>query len=174
MDSFLNHLSGQSSQLDQGWAQPRLGVVSSVNPANYTARVLVQPENVLSGWLPIGSSWVGGGWGLACLPNTGDQVLVVWQEGSAEHGIIVCRLWSNSVSAPAVPVGELWMVHQSGSYLKLRNDGTIASSAGTWIHQGNLQVNGDVSDRHGSLAALRGHYNEHVHLPNTTPPTPQD
>ena len=169
MDSFLNHLSGQSSQLDQGWAQPRLGVVSSVNPANYTARVLIQPENVLSGWLPVGSSWVGGGWGLACLPNTGDQVLIVWQEGNPEHGIIVCRLWSNAVSAPAVPVGELWIVHQSGSFLKLRNDGSIAR-----VHSGSLQVSEDVSDGHGSLAGLRSHYNEHVHPPSTTPPSPQD
>lgn len=174
MDSFLNHLRGQSAQLDQGWAQPRLGVVSSVNAANYTARVLLQPENVLSGWLPIGSSWVGGGWGLACLPNAGDQVLIIWQEGNPEHGIIVCRLWSTTLSAPTIPVGELWMVHQSGSYLKLQNDGSIASSAGTWSHHGSLQVSGDVSDNHGSLASLRGHYNEHVHAPGDTPPSPID
>ena len=174
MDSLLNHLSGQSAQLDQSWAQPRLGVVSSVNPEDYTARVLVQPENVLSGWLPIGSSWVGAGWGLACLPNTGDQVLIVWQEGNPEHGIIVSRLWSNTVSPPAIAVGELWIVHQSGSYLKLRNDGSICSSAGTWLHQGNLQVNGEVSDAHGSLALLRSHYNEHVHPPSETPPNPVD
>lgn len=174
MDSFLNHLKAQSSQLDQAWAQPRLGLVASVDPATYTARVMIQPEGVLSGWLPIGSTWVGAGWGLACLPSPGDQVLIVWQEGDPEHGIIACRLWSATTTAPMAPVGEFWLTHRTGSYLKLRNDGSIASSAGSWTHTGNLQVTGDVSDGHGSVAALRAHYNAHVHPPASDPPDPKD
>jgi hypothetical protein len=174
MDSFLNHLKGQASQLDQSWAQPRLGTVASVDPGAYAARVTIQPEGVLSGWLPIGSSWVGAGWGLACLPTPGDQVLVLWQEGDSEHGIIVCRLWSNAALPPAAPVGELWLQHRSGSYLKLRNDGSIASSAGTWSHTGDLHVSGDVVDSHGALSALRAHYNAHVHPPDDVTPMPVD
>jgi len=44
--------------------------------------------------------------------------------------------------------------------------------------RGDLHVEGDVYDRHGSLAALRGHYNEHRHPDpqggQTERPTPQD
>ncbi len=174
MDNFLNHLKSQASQLDQGWAQPRLGVVASVDPASFTARVTVQPEGVLTGWLPIASAWVGAGWGLACLPAPGDQVLVLWQEGDAEHGIVALRLWSNVAAAPPAPVGEFWIVHKSGSFLKLANDGSIQSSAGTWTHTGSLHVTGDVFDSHGPLSGLRGHYNEHVHPPSSTPPSPMD
>jgi hypothetical protein len=43
---------------------------------------------------------------------------------------------------------------------------------------GDLHVNGDVYDRNGSLAQLRGHYNTHVHDDpqggTTGTPDPQD
>jgi len=174
MDGFLNLCKAHASQIDQGWAQPRLATVSSVDPATYTARVVIQPEGVLSGWLPIASPWIGAGWGLACPPSTGDQVLVLCQEGESEHGIIVGRLWSNNATPPATPVGELWLMHQSGSFIKLRNDGSIESKAPSWTHHGDLRVTGNVFDSHNSLADLRAHYNEHVHPPSTTPPNPTD
>jgi phage baseplate assembly protein V len=173
MDHFFNILKGQMAQLDQVWAHPRIGVVSSVDPNTFTARVTVQPEGILSGWLPISAPWVGNGWGLACPPQPGDQVVVLWQEGDAEQGLIVGRLWSNGVPPPQAPAGECWLVHSSGSFLKLHNDGSIESS-GTWLHNGSLQVTGDVSDYHGSLATLRGHYDVHVHPPNEMPPSPID
>ncbi len=174
MDAFLNHLKAQAAQLDQGWAQPRLAVVQSVDPATFTVRVAVQPEGVLTGWLPVTSAWVGAGWGLACLPAAGDQVLVIWQEGDAEQGIVIGRLWSNIMQPPAAPVGEFWLVHKSGSFLKLHNDGSIESAAATWTHAGDLRVSGNVYDQHGSLAALRGHYNMHVHPPSSAGPEPTD
>jgi phage gp45-like len=39
---------------------------------------------------------------------------------------------------------------------------------------GDLTVSGNVSDAHGSLDRLRGHYNAHGHPPSSTPPTPLD
>lgn len=144
MDSFLNVLKAQSSALDQSAGQPRLGVVSSVDPSGYTARVLLQPEGVLSGWLPVLSSWIGAGWGLACPPSPGDQVLVLPQEGDAEHGIIVGRLWSATQAPPAAPSGELWLVHKSGSFVKLVNDGSVVGSATAWVLTGDVHVTGNV------------------------------
>ena len=102
------------------------------------------------------SPWVGAGWGMSCPPAPGDQVLVLAQEGDAEHGIVVGRAFSNAASAPPAPSGELWLVHQSGSFLKLQNDGTVQMS-------GDLHVAGDVYDRHGSLATLRTDYDQHIH-----------
>ncbi len=174
MDSFLNLLRGQASQLDQAWAHPRVAVVTSVDPATFTARVTVQPEGVLTGWLPMASPWVGNGWGLVCPPTPGDQVVVIWQDGDAEQGLVVGRLWSNAAQPPNAPAGELWLLHRTGSFLKLHNDGSIESNAATWTHNGDLHVSGNVFDQHGSLAQFRGVYNEHVHPPNDTPPSPQD
>ena len=156
MDRLLNALKAQSGAQDSAAGQPRFGVVTSVDPQAGTERVQLQPEGVLTGWLPVLSPWVGAGWGMSCPPTPGDQVLVLPQEGDAEHGIIVARSWSKGAAAPATPVGELWLTHRSGSFIRLLNDGTIGM-------KGDLHVDGDVFDRHGSLAQLREHYNRHKH-----------
>ncbi len=174
MDKFLNILKGQSAQLDQAWAHPRLATVSSVDTATSTVRVVVQPEGLLSGWLPVTSCWIGNGWGFVCPPQAGDQVVVLWQEGDAEQGVVVGRLWSNGIPPPQAPAGECWFVHGSGSFIKLHNDGSIESSAATWLHNGNLTVTGAIADFHGSLGALRDHYNMHTHPPDDAPPVPTD
>jgi len=167
MDAFLNALKAQSGALDAAAGQARFGVVTSVDPARATARVLLQPEAVLTGWLPVLSPWVGAGWGMACPPSPGDQVLVLAQEGDAEHGIIAGRAFSDAAATPAAPAGELWLVHKSGSFVKLSNDGTVRV-------KGDLHVDGDVHDAHGSLSQLRGHYNAHRHPPATAAASPQD
>jgi len=156
MDRLLNALKAQSGAQDAGAGQPRFGSVTSVDPKAGTARVQLQPEGVLTGWLPVLSPWVGAGWGMSCPPSPGDQVLVLPQEGDAAHGMIVARSWSQAAAAPATPVGELWLTHASGSFVRLVNDGTVRV-------KGDLHVDGDVYDRHGSLAQLRDHYNKHTH-----------
>lgn len=166
MDAFFNALKAQSGAMDQAVGQARFGVVASVDPASMTARVTLQPEGVLSGWLPVLSPFVGAGWGITCPPSPGDQVLVIAQEGDAEHGIIIGRAFSDSARAPAAEAGEFHLVHKSGSFLKFLNDGSVQV-------KGDLHVDGDVIDRHGSLAQLRGHYNTHRHGTGALP-TPQD
>ena len=171
VERFLNIIKQRAGALDQSSAQPRFGTVTSVDPTMATARVTLQPENVLSGWLPVLSPWVGSGWGMYCPPSPGDQVLVLAQEGDAEHGIIVGRAFSTTHMPPNAPVGELWFVHSSGSFVKLQNDGTIRV-------QGDLHVSGDVYDRQGPLSRLRSHYDAHNHTDSgggsTTGPSPQD
>ena len=170
MDRFLNAMKAHAGALDRSQGQPRFATVASVDPARYAARVSLQPEGVLTGWLPILSPWVGAGWGLVCPPSPGDQVLVLPQEGDGEHGVIAGGSFSDIARPPDAPPGELWLVHKSGSFIKLASDGTVRMN-------GDLHVNGDVYDRHGSLAQLRGHYNGHTHgVPDgtSTTPSPQD
>ncbi len=172
MQRLFNALKSQAAALDASVAQPRFGVVSSVDPSTYTARVLLQPEGVLSGWLPIAATWVGAGWGMVAPPSPGQQVVVLAQEGQAEHGIVVGGLFSLSAQPPPAPSGELWLVHQTGSFFKLHNDGSIEGKATVWNLTGLIQLtgslvaSGDVSDQggaHGTLANLRTIYDEHVH-----------
>jgi hypothetical protein len=156
MERFINAIKQHAGAMDQGVGQPRFGTVTSVNAQAATARVTLQPEGVLTGWLPVLSQWVGTGWGLWCPPSPGDQVFILAQEGDAEHGVIIGRAYSSTQAPPAVPVGELWLVHNSGSSIRMQNDGTIQ------IH-GDLHVAGDVFDSRGSLSRLRGHYDLHAH-----------
>lgn len=171
MDRLLNAIKGHSGAQDAASGQPRFGKVTSVDPALGTVRVQLQPEGVLTGWLPVLSSWVGPGWGMSCPPNPGDQVLVLPQEGDAENGVVVGRAWSEGAAVPNTPAGELWLTHKSGSYIRLLNDGTISI-------KGDLRVEGDVYDRHGPLSQLRGRYNGHTHSDSrggtTSTPSQQD
>ncbi|GAB0115313.1 phage baseplate assembly protein V [Acidisoma sp. C75] len=172
MDGFLNAVRGQAGLVAGGYAQLRCGVVQSFNQDTYCATVMLQPENVLSGWLPVSTAWSGAGWGLVAPISPGQQVIILAQEGQAEHGIILGSLFSLANRPPATPVGELWLVHQSGSYLKLHNDGTIEGNATTWkltgtvTISGDLVVGGDIADKagaHGSLETFRAIFDEHIH-----------
>ncbi len=166
MERFLNALKAQAGALDQSVGQPRFGTVTSVDPDAAAARVKLQPEGVLTGWLPLLSAWTGSGWGMICLPSPGDQVLVLPQEGDSEHGVIVGRAFSDMQRPPKTDAGEFWLVHKSGSAIKLLNDGTVRV-------KGDLHVSGDVYDKIGSLDRLRQHYDTHSHG-GGSPPAPQD
>jgi len=168
MDALLNQLKASASALDQAVGQPRLGIVSSTDPNKGTVRVLLQPESVLTGWLPVMTPWVGAGWGMACPPSPGDQVMVLPQEGDAEHGVMIGGVVSEDQPPPSdngttAQCGELWLMHGSGSFIRLRNDGSIQGRARIWQFEGDLHVAGNVFDQHGALDALRQHYNFHQH-----------
>jgi phage baseplate assembly protein V len=180
MNRFLNAIKASASAMDQATAQPRFATVTSVDPTRPAVRVRLQPEGVITGWLPILAPWVGAGWGLACPPAPGDQVFVLAQEGDSEHGVVIGRAWSDSARTPEAPVGELWLVHANGAFIKLANDGTIRTQ-GDIHHTGNLFVTGDIvaeqdihanqniaadisiRDNTGTLDRLRQHYDAHSH-----------
>ena len=164
MDRILNAIKAHAKSLDQRAGQPRFATVVSVNPGAATARVMLQPEGMLSGWLPILSAWTGAGWGMVCPPQPGDQVLVVSQESDAENAVIVGRAYSDVQAPPGAPPGEFWLVHRSGSFVKLKNDGTVQV-------RGDFHVDGDVYDRTGSLNRLRTDYNLHIHTDSRGGPT---
>jgi phage baseplate assembly protein V len=157
MDRLLNAMKAQALALDRAQGQARFALVTSVDPQRYAARVSMQPEGVLTGWLPILTAWMGAGWGMVCPPRPGDQVLVLALEGDAENGVIVGASFSDRSRAPAASPGELWLVHASGAAIRLTNEGAVRVS-------GDLHVDGDVYDRAGSLARLRAHYDAHEHF----------
>lgn len=166
MEQWLNLIKAGAAGLDGRSGVARFGLVSSFDPNAYAARVMLQPENVLTGWLPVISCWVGAGWGMATPLTIGAQVLVIAQEGDAEHGVVMGAIWSTVDKPMPAPVGELWLCHQSGSNVKLLNDGNISLKAETVNILGNLVVSGDISDQnggHGTLAALRQAHDAHVH-----------
>ncbi len=171
MEHIINALKGYAASLDRLQASPRLATVSSVDPQTACARVLHQPEGVLSGWLPVLALWSGSGWGLVCLPAPGDQVLILSHDGDPSSGIILGGLYSDERRVPSAPLGEFWLIHSSGSSLKMTNDGTVQIS-------GDLHVNGDVYDKWGSLSRMRRAHNTHIHTDavgrNTSAPTSQD
>jgi phage baseplate assembly protein gpV len=173
MEHFLNAMKAQAAALDRGQGQARFGVVASTDAARHAVRVRLMPEGVLSGWLPVLTPWAGAGWGMFCAPVPGTQVLVVAQEGEAEHGVVVGAAFSDPRPPPAASPGEVVLRHQSGAEIRLAADGTVRIAGNVHV-QGDMIVSGAVRDHHGTLGALREHYNAHSHPGAEGPPFPLD
>lgn len=152
MRQLMNAMTREAQRAADTLARARLGVVTSFDPNSYAAKVAIQPSGDETGWLPVASEWIGAGWGLFCPPSPGDQVLVEFQEGDFEAGIITRRLYSDQQRPLPAPAGEFWLVHKSGSLFKFHNDGgvelvaagTLTSSAQQWNHSGPVNITGNV------------------------------
>lgn len=107
----------------------RIGQVTSYDPGHYAAKVMLQPEGAETGWLPVLSEWVGAEWGLYCPPTPGDTVMVLFQEGGREAGVVGGRMYGALAQPLPVQSGEFWLVHKSGSLLKFHNDGSVEVTA---------------------------------------------
>lgn len=154
------------------------GKVIGYDPNKFLARVELYPADEATGepalqpgWLPIYSPWVGVNCGMFCAPNIGDIVEVHFQEGSLQNGYICSRNFNNISPPLPIPSGEFWLVHASGSFIKLLNDGTVE------INSQKLEL-GVVSDALLKLmnSVARDVFNEHTHMTpdgESDPPTQQ-
>lgn len=126
-DALLATLGAHARRASIGRvASSKLGIVTSADPNAYAVKVRLQPEDVLSGWLPVTAEWTGSGWGDFCLPLPGDQVRVSFQEGDSGAGIVVGKVYSDEQRPPTGALaGERWLMHQSGSLIRLRNNGNV-------------------------------------------------
>lgn len=163
MAGLQNAIRLQALRAMSDLATSRVGLITSFDPGAWAVRVALQPDGFLSGWLPLASPWIGNGWGMLAAPNVGDMVAVHFFGGDLEAGFVESRFF-NDVDRPlAVQSGELWLVHASGAFFKLTNDGkatfsdnhgatvalngngTITSAATTWNHTGTVNVTGDLN-----------------------------
>lgn len=123
MKDLMNALAGQASRNRPGESGCN-GIVSDYDPGTYMCKVKIQPDDKETGWLPIPSIWTGNQWGLFCPPTVGDLVEVEFVNGDFESGYSIKRFFTDS-EAPisGIPSGEFWLVHATGTFIKLFNDG---------------------------------------------------
>lgn len=163
MQRLANAIRLQAQRASAHIVVSRIGIVTNYNPANYTAKVALQPDGLLTGWLPIASHWIGNGWGLMSPPSINNMVTVVFLEGNLNSGVIQGRLFNNQSPPLQVESGEFWLVHAKGQSVKLTNDGaltlsdgqgaivtlegngSIASQATSWTHSGDVTIDGNVN-----------------------------
>lgn len=154
MDRLVNALKRHASAMDTHAGRARVGVVQNVDPTNYLARVMVQPDGVLTGWLPICALAIGN-LKIAMPPTPGDQVWVESQEGDSDSYIAVLPMYSTVDVPPTSPVtnnpaqpGEVLILQKTGSYLHLLNDGT-------WHMKGDVFVDGTITSTTGNIVAAQ-------------------
>jgi phage baseplate assembly protein V len=160
-DQLLNALKMHMASMDTQLGQARMGVVQSYDPSNGTAKVLIQPEGVLTSWLPVLSQSVGAGWGIHTPMAGGEQVLILPMEGDADNGVVVGRAWSDEMQPPQNPFGgalgaaQVLLLDKSGSAILLDAAGNIKvrNSAGATATLGSSgQV--ALSDASGTSIVL--------------------
>lgn len=128
--TLLNQMFLMAARQQSNVASVRLGLVSSVNPADSTIKVKLQPEDTETGWIPYPTPWIG--W--FSPPQNGDQAIVLFQEGSKDVPLGALLLyWNNSLPPQGIDSGEAILQHSSGSYIKLTNDGKININGDTEI-----------------------------------------
>jgi hypothetical protein len=125
MRDLLNAQKAAAQQATQGRAATRHGTVTSYDPNAYAVKVTLQPDNVVTGWIPLKSAWVGAGWGLFYPPTIGDAVEVDFQEDDGGVGSVGLRFFNDTDRPLPCPSGEFWLVHKTGSLLKFHNDGSV-------------------------------------------------
>lgn len=125
--------------IERWWAgrySEKHGLVTSYDPDKYLAKVTFQPEGQESGWLPIETGHIGNGFGIAVglTPGdgkeSGDQVIVRYQEGDVESGKIVQRVHSDKEKPPKVESGEMVQWHEKGAKIFFKKDGSITIEDG--------------------------------------------
>lgn len=157
MQGLLHAMRSEAARLDRLAADPRMGIITSYDPKTHRAKAKYMPEDAMqdavaeSGWLPIATPLVGSGFGVYSPPSPGEQVYIIHLEHSQGGGIIVGRVNSQDAPPPEVPAGEIWMVHKSGTVLKLLNSGEMLmqhkDDKGTKLQ---LNDNGEMTATHES------------------------
>lgn len=146
---------------NDGSTGPRTGTISSYDPGSHMVKVQIQPEGFETGWIQLNALGVGSGWGVVSGPQVGDEVTVSFDNGDPNLGRITGRHFSDAAPPPAVPSGETWIVHKSGSLLKFHNDGSVEIEAAggmtytATLHQfhGPIAVDSDVTVTGGDVKA---------------------
>lgn len=157
---LTNAMRREAQRMIDGKAFTKIGVVTGFDPKRYAAKVMLKPDEVETGWLPIGSTVVGNGWGLVAPPSLGDQVLVHFVEGSLQAGTIGVRFYS-AKSAPmqGSKPGEFLLVHASGSRLRFLENGNVELEAAQDLVMTvggdlNVEVEGEIAVQTSQTATV--------------------
>ncbi|MGN6536403.1 MAG: phage baseplate assembly protein V [Mesorhizobium sp.] len=112
----------------------RIGTVTSYDPNRHAAKVMLQPENVESGWVPISTAHVGNGFGLAIGLTPGDQVEIGYFESNPDAPRITGRVHSDQERPPVAQSGEI-VLQTPGATIKVDASSNISIST-----TGNLTI----------------------------------
>jgi hypothetical protein len=61
IEKLRNQMRLESKRVDSTEANTRMGIVDGYDPSHYAVKVRIQPEDRLTGWMPLASPWVGNG-----------------------------------------------------------------------------------------------------------------
>lgn len=200
IQKLINTLRIQASLANNGKYFTSVGIITGYDPNNRLVTVQIHPATddspaLQTGWIPITSPWIGNNCGMLFAPNVGDIVAVHYQEGSLLNAYADACFYNNTSRPLPVPSGEAWIVHKSGSFIKLTNDGKVSINGQVEIDittpklvinvTGDCEINADgtvkvdadtveIGDTSGALKKLLNEtaadvFNTHTHDSGSVP-----
>lgn len=104
------------------------GYITSVDPnAPFKVRVMLEPYEIETGWLKIGTPYLGNGFGLILPPpEENTPVKVIFDMGDLSSGTVIACVPNDNISYPSgVDSQTMGLIHKSGSFFKISSDGTV-------------------------------------------------
>jgi phage baseplate assembly protein gpV len=171
-------------------AQPRFATVAAVDETTHSVRLEIQPEGVLSGWVPDATAlFASGGFGVSAPSRQGDQVKAVYSHGDADFPVVIGRVYSDADPVPVSPLtgdhakpGEMLISMPGGGWLHFKGDGTVEGGGTRLTWHGPMTVMGDLTvqgainatgDVVGNGISLDQHVHKDVQPGNGTTGKPQ-
>ncbi len=130
IQEFLNVIRMHASIANNNVWTSSVGIVTGYDQVNHLVTVQIHPADedtpaLQTGWIPFASQWIGNSWGLFVGPGIGDLCSVHYQEGDLQSAYATGFFFNDNARPLSVPSGEFWLVHKTGSSLKVTNDGKL-------------------------------------------------
>lgn len=164
MDRFINAVKDYVARMIAQLPMSRWGTVLSVDPTRPAVKVLLQPEGIVTGWLPVKLPAAGSGWTMLAPIQGGAMAFVEPDCGSHDDRVVTGFAHNDgalppsaanangtggtpsTATAPWTP-DEFLLVHPGGSVFRLCANGDIyvRPASGACNIDGGLNVNGSVT-----------------------------
>ncbi|WP_088187538.1 phage baseplate assembly protein V [Desulfosporosinus sp. FKA] len=100
------------------------GTVTSRQASPPSVKVMLEPYEVETGWIRVGTQYGGNGFGLLAIPPEGMAVKVQFDMGDKSSAVVVCDVWNDVDIAPTLnDVDDAVFIHSSGSKLYFHKNG---------------------------------------------------
>ncbi|AOX21349.1 baseplate assembly protein [Kozakia baliensis] len=117
------------------------GIVSAVDPTNHAVKVLLQPENIETGWIADAAMTQVGDLRISCPCAPGTHVVLQPIEGDGEHWVVTGVVYDAVMTPIISPAtgevarpGEFLLAAGCGDVPQNGQVGETAGNTGTWWH----------------------------------------
>jgi hypothetical protein len=170
-----NHVKSIVQQQLARQGVTRWGIVDTYNPGTGEAKVKLQPDDVLTGWLPVAFTATGAASGMIP-PSPGDQVVVHADCSDMENGIVAMSAHGGATQPPISPVtgkppqpGEIWFA--LGPLYFHMTGGNIFMGGGDIFLNGSIIASGNGFFGAGGPDAVDVLSHTHLYTPGSGDPT---
>lgn len=122
---MIEHIKRIVGEYLSQFVRPKYGTITSYDPNTYRVKVMLQPEQIETGWVQLSAPFVGKGFGAVFGPSIGDLVRIDFLDGSAQAAVVGGRFFNDGAQPPAVQSGAAILTDVSGSTITLDGKGGI-------------------------------------------------